>query len=170
MQAIKTFILLIAYTTIVLGIGAYLQRSCSHSPAQVYRNTVRTDTVFVAQIKHDTISIIEAVNRLKPERLTVYLRDTVYRERLIHDTIISGITETAGKLDISTIAPDGKEFTREFKLSDLPTDTLKIDHRGNVKQTVNLDLPKPVKPNRWRKLGNIGLMILSGVVGYGVHK
>lgn len=86
-----------------------------------------TDTVFVDKpYKEIIIKKVEV-----PVTVTIYQTDTIYRERLERDTLITFVEITPKHASIHTITPLGKPSINTYPIEDFSN--LKINHKGGLK-------------------------------------
>jgi len=87
----------------------------------------KTDTIYSKQpYKIDTLKI-----KSPPEKVIIYVPDTIIRMQVEKDTIILGIRNKRKKIEVDRIAPNGLIQTEVHKLGFL--NTYAINHKGNVK-------------------------------------
>jgi hypothetical protein len=126
----------------------------SPDPAPVY---YKTDTVHVAKVYHDTVTITKA---MPPQTVTIYLPDTARRTRLEAGTIVSGVKTSRNGLEVETIDPKGVVEIKAYPLQGLPE--IQISPMGAVSIT---PLPPPSKPRRlaWFAAGAATVLLLLTV-------
>lgn len=86
-----------------------------------------TDTIYVDKpYKVEVIKEVEV-----PVRVTIYQTDTIYRERLEKDTLITFVSITPKVAEIHTLTPKGKPSIALYPIQDFTH--LNINHKGNIK-------------------------------------
>ena len=91
-----------------------------------YQKVIQTDTVYVDK-PYKVIKIKEVE---KPVKVTVFKTDTVYREKLIQDTLITHIEIDPKYAKIHTITPEGVPLIKDYPLSSF--DKIDINHQGSI--------------------------------------
>lgn len=121
-------------------------RGCSSKHTN---EVVVTDTVYVNKpYKEIVLKEIEI-----PKTIYVHKTDTIFREKLIKDTLIAGIEINKKKALIHTITPKGIPLIREFEIP--PFKKLEINHQGDLDYK-----PKNIRRQKfWKNVGRIGLFI-----------
>lgn len=122
-----------------------------------FRNIVTTDTIYIDKPYKEIV--IKEIEVEVPKTVYIYKRDTIYREILEKDTLISSIEIDRQTATIHTITPLGIPQIKEYNLP--PFRQLRIDHEGNFAIT-------PQKRNRkkfWRTVEQIGIFIGGCFVG-----
>ena len=137
------------------GILMYLfwTEGCLHSPAPTM---IRTDTVYVDKPYKEIV--IKEVEVEKPVKVYIYKTDTVYRERIERDTLITSIELTPKLAKIHTITPEGLPLIAEYPLPEFGD--IKIDHEGNMEVK-----RKRRRRKFWRRLERIGIFVGGIVLG-----
>ncbi|MDC3220640.1 hypothetical protein OAT71_02380 [Flavobacteriales bacterium] len=110
------------------------------------KNLVKTDTVYV----NKPYKVIEIKEVAKPVRVEVYKRDTVLREKLIQDTLITGIEIKKKEIRIHRLTPLGIVLIDEYNIQDVTGMTLNYEGKLEVK--------KKKRRKLWRNLERIGLV------------
>ena len=153
---------------LLLGIilALFLFESCERrtEPHVIYSQSV-PDTVRLPAI-HDTIPKIVPQLRYVPQKVYIYQTlDTARRKALEKDTLITGIKDSAGTLEIQTITPLGQELVRDYLLP-MGSNTLTIDHTGNLEVTTDpATLKKEKRLKNWRKWRDRGISFALGFLG-----
>ena len=114
---------------------------------------VQTDTVFIDK----PYKVIELKEVEKPIKVTIYKTDTIYRDQLIQDTLITFIEIQPKLAKVHTLTPQGLPLIKDYPLP--PTfQKIQINHQGDVNIT-----SKKIKHQKfWRNAERIGL-VLGGV-------
>ncbi|MBL4898807.1 MAG: hypothetical protein JKX76_04050 [Colwellia sp.] len=137
------------------GILLYLfwTEGCLHSPAPTF---IQTDTIYVDKPYREIV--IKKVEVEKPVKVFIYKTDTVYRERIERDTLITSVELTPKLAKIHTITPQGLPMINEYPIMEYKE--IKIDHDGNM-------MVKRKKGRRkfWRTMERVGVFIAGFYVG-----
>ena len=117
---------------------------------------ILTDTVYVDKPYKQIV--IKEVEVEKPVKVYMYKTDTVYRERIEKDTLITSVELTPKLAKIHTITPEGLPLIAEFPLPEYRD--IKIDHEGNM------EVKRKRKQRKfWRRIERVGLFIGGMIVG-----
>lgn len=122
-----------------------------------------TDTIYVDKPYKEIV--IKEVEVIIPTTVYVYKTDTVFRQKLEKDTLISGIEITPKKAKIHTITPRGLPLIKEYPL--LPYQRFSLDYEGN------LSIQQKKHPKRkkfFKTLGKIGIFVGGVWVGQRMQK
>jgi hypothetical protein len=110
-----------------------------------------TDTIYVDRPYMEVV-----VQKIEvPKKVFVYLTDSVFREGIEKDTLITGLEITPSLAQIHTITPKGLSIIREYPLPKYRE--LKIDHQGQLR------VKRKKHKKFWKRAGQIGLF-LSGFI------
>ena len=142
-----------------IGLGLLLmQKGCLQQETET--STI-TDTIYINKpYERIVVQKIEV-----PREVLIYRRDTIFREQMEKDTLISGLQFTPRKLTLHSITPEGQPLVKKYPLAAFRE--LKVDHKGN------LQIKKVKHPKRrklFRTLGKIGLFVGGYYAGREVHK
>lgn len=144
------------YVSIIIILLFVLFSGINRTPEYITTTVTKTDTVYINK-PYKEIVLKEIV---KPKTVYVYKTDTIFREKIIHDTLFIGLELTKQKADIHTLTPIGTSFVNEYKIPDFKS--LSIDYKGNLQI-------EPIKhPNRkktWRTIGDISIFIGGVLIG-----
>ena len=144
-----------------LGLSnAYLQNKLSN--ARHITDTVYVDKPYkVEVIKKEYVEI--------PVKVTVYKRDTVFRDLMEKSDIITGVHYTSGglfskpKLVLDKISPKGFVFSNEYN-APKELKNLTIDYKGNLTTKPNIEF-------KVLKVGGITVVISAAALGgYKLYK
>ena len=157
------WLLIIGFNLMIYGMILTIYRV--NKPIQ--RATTKTDTIFKQVILTDTVKIVVPVRREVPVRVEVYLPDTIRRQRLERDTIVSGLKYQDKRIEIQTISPLGSVEVKGYEVDFGPRiESVEVDNRGNLAVVVDeKEVLKQRRKSRWRKIGNYSLMVGSFVLG-----
>lgn len=113
------------------------------------RELVITDTVYVDKpYKEIILKEIEV-----PKNIYIYKTDTIFREKLINDTLIAGIEIDRKTASIHTITPKGLPLLKQYELQ--PFKNLEINHQGDLSFN-----PKNQRRKRfWKNMERIGVFV-----------
>jgi hypothetical protein len=127
----------------------------------------KPDTVYLAKAFHDTITLIKKEKQYLPTKVRVYTKpDTLRRKALEHDTLITGLRMKLDKLEIQSITPEGINLVADYKLPEIQCLEMTIDHSGNLElKQDEATLLKQRRKARWRRAGNVALIITAFLVG-----
>lgn len=126
---------------------------CNKSEPATY---MMPDTVFVDRPYKEIV--VKEVEKVVPKTVVVYKADTIYRQQIEKDTLITGVEITNEIAKIHTITPKGIPIVREYPMPEFKQIT--IDHEGNTQ------IKRKRKPKRLKNtLQTIGLSasFLGGV-------
>lgn len=90
---------------------------------------MKPDTVFVDRPYKEIV--IKEVEKEVPKTVVVYKIDTVYREQIEKDTLITAVEITEEIAKIHTITPKGIPLIQEYPMPEFKH--IQIDHEGNTK-------------------------------------
>lgn len=110
-----------------------------------------TDTIYVDRpYKIEVIKEVEV-----PVKVVVYQRDTIYREKLEQDTLITFLSISPKLAEIHTLTPTGKPSVAHYPIEDFTH--LDINHKGKLKTKK--------KKQFWRNLERMGIFVGGVWVG-----
>jgi hypothetical protein len=113
-----------------------------------------TDTLYIDRpYKVEVIKEVEV-----PQIVRVYQRDTVYRNQLEKDTLITFVEITPKEAHIHTITPLGKPTINTYPIEDYSL--LQINHKGSLKRRR--------KKRFWRNLERVGFLLGGFVSGMSI--
>lgn len=123
----RILLLALAVLIVVLAFQNKAQRAqIDHLEAQ---RPAKPDTVFVN--KPYKVEVIKYRDRAVPVQVKVYQPDTVLRDTMVHDTLISAIKLRKKQLVIDRIDPKGIVYSNKYPL---PRHyDLQIDYSGHVR-------------------------------------
>ncbi|MBL4753235.1 MAG: hypothetical protein JKY52_06530 [Flavobacteriales bacterium] len=137
------------------GILLYLfwAEGCLHSTGP---SIIQTDTIYVDKPYKEII--IKEVEVEKPVKVYIYKTDTVYRERIERDTLITSVELTPRLAKIHTITPEGLPLITEYPLPEHRD--IKIDHKGNMEVK-----RKRRRRKFWRRMERVGILVGGTLIG-----
>ena len=110
-----------------------------------------TDTIYIDRpYKIEVIKEVEV-----PVKVVVYQRDTIYREKLEKDTLITFLSISPKLAEIHTLTPTGKPSVAHYPIEDFTH--LDINHKGKLKTKRKKQL--------WKNLERIGIFTCGVFVG-----
>ena len=118
--------------------------------------SVQTDTIYVNKPYKEIV--IQEVEVEKPVKVFVYRTDTVYRERIELDTLITSVQITPRVAKIHTITPEGLPMIKEYPLPQFRE--IIIDHQGNMKVK-----RKKRRRKFWRTMERVGIFAGGILIG-----
>ena len=123
-----------------------------------YINPTKTDTIHTNTVYKEVI--IQPKEIAIPYEVKVYRVDTVFREKLENDTLISSVVITPKEVKIHTLTPSGLPLINTYPIKDFNQITIAHDGQTSIK------LPKHPKRKKTLKiLSKIGLFV-GGVATY----
>jgi len=123
-----------------------------------YVNPTKTDTIHTNTVYKEVR--IEPKEIAVPYEVKIYKIDTIYREQLENDTLISSILINKKKAEIHTITPSGTPLINTYPVKDFNQISITHDGRTSIK------LPKHPKRKKMLKvLSKIGLFF-GGVISH----
>ena len=123
----------------------------------VTNEVVITDTIYVDKPYKEIV--IKKVEIEVPKTVYIYKTDTVFREKLIRDTLITSIELDRKLARIHTITPLGMPLIKEYNLPQFRQ--IQIDHEGNLAIK-----PKKLRRKRfWRNVERVGIFIAGAFLG-----
>jgi len=149
-------------TYFILGVIAAVLFFCFGPLDGCVKNQVNhpttTDTIYVDKSYQEIV--IKEVEVIRPTTVYVYKTDTVFRQQLEKDTLISGIEITPKIAKVHTITPKGLPLVKEYPL--LPYKHISLDYEGNmsIKQKKH-----PKRRKFFKQLGQIGIFIGGVLLG-----
>ena len=146
----------------VIAILLYLLFTAYRRPPKMITTTqTKTDTIYVDR-PYKEIVIKEVI---KPQKVYVYKRDTVFREKIIKDTLFTGLSLTNEKASIHSITPMGITNINTYDLP--PFESLTIDYEGKLAIT-----PKKEKKGKktWNTIKYVGIFIGGVFIGSKLNK
>ena len=164
----KSILLLVLGLITGLVLATSLLRSCTPEPmATAIKGGTKTDTVYLTKVLTDTIKVIDRVNRYIPQKMMVYqVPDTNRRAALEKDTLFTGLQLKGNRMELQTITPRGISLVMDYKLPESSLHQITIDHKGNLEVIPDSAAIRKLKRReRWRKIGNWGLVVGAFVVG-----
>lgn len=112
-------------------------------------NEVIRDTIYIDKpYKVEVIKEVEV-----PKIVRVYHTDTILREKLVKDTLITFLEITPKQAHIHTLTPSGKPSINTYPIEDYTQ--LQINHKGQIKRRR--------KKRFWKSVERVGLFV-SGVL------
>ena len=118
---------------------------------------IKTDTVYVNKPYKEIV--IKEVEIEKPVKVLIYKTDTVFRQKLERDTLISGVKLNLDKATIHSITPNGVPLVKVYSLKQFSE--AKIDHKGNLKVSRKKNRHKALRRNLNRAVIFIGGFIIG---------
>lgn len=85
---------------------------------------------FYSNSRDNRVAVVKKVEMEVPKTVFVYKTDTVFRQRIEKDTLITGIEITNEIAKIHTLTPKGIPIVREYPMPEFKQIT--IDHEGNT--------------------------------------
>lgn len=146
----------------LFGIGAmillwFLLFSNGCMTQYVRTELVITDTVYVDKPYKEIV--IKEIEIEVPKTVFIYKTDTIFREKLVQDTLIASIELDRKLARIHTITPLGIPLIKEYDLP--PFRQIQIDHEGNL-------AIRPKKQRRkkfWRNVERIAIFVGGVYIG-----
>ncbi len=148
------------YISVIL-ILLFVLFSGIREPRTLVTTITKTDTVYINR-PYKKIVIKEII---KPQKVYVYKRDTVFREKIIHDTLFTALLLKDNKAKIHTLTPLGIPNINEYTLPDF--NALTIDYKGR------LDIKPTKHPNRkrtWNTIKHVGIFVGGVLIGSQLNK
>lgn len=149
------------YISVILILLFLLFTGFGRQPKTLITTITKTDTIYVDK-PYKEIVIKEVV---KPKNVYVYKTDTIFREKIIRDTLFVGLDLTKRRAKIHTLAPNGTPYLNEYPLMEY--ERLYIDYEGNLQI-------QPIKyPNRKRNLKilkDVGIFVGGVLIGGQLQK
>ena len=164
----KSILLLVLGLITGLVLSTSLLRSCTPKPrATPLKGANQTDTIYLTKVLKDTIKVIERVNRYIPQKVVVHqVPDTNRRATIEKDTLFTGLKLQGNRMELQTITPRGVSLVMDYKLPEPSLHQITIDHKGNLEVIPDsVAIRKKKRLDRWRKIGNWGLVVGAFVVG-----
>ena len=155
-QSITYFVMGIIASVIILFV--LLSKGCVGETR--YENVVHIDTVFVDK----PYEVIEIKEIEKPVKITVYKTDTIYREKLIQDTLITHLEIEPKYAKIHTLTPEGIPLIKDYPLPSF--ERINIDHEGDIQ----IKEKKVKRQKFWRNAERIGLIVGGIWIGNQINK
>ncbi len=97
--------------------------------SNAYIQATTTDTVFVDRPYEKVV--IKKIEVVKPVKVYIYERDTVYRQKIERDTLITALELSPKLAKIHTITPMGLPLVRAYPIQEFKQ--IDIDHKGSTK-------------------------------------
>ena len=122
-----------------------------------YVNPVKTDTIHTNTVYKEIR--IEPKEIAVPYEVKVYKTDTIYREQLENDTLISSVVIDKKKAEIHTLTPSGTPHINTYPIKDFSQ--IQINHKGqaNIKLQKH---PKRKKALKW--IERVGFFVGGALV------
>lgn len=123
-----------------------------------YVNPTKTDTIHTNTVYKEIK--IEPKEIAVPYEVKIYKTDTVYREQLENDTLISSVVLNKKQAEIHTLTPSGTPLINTYPVKNFSQ--IQINHKGQA----NIKLQKHskrIKALKW--LGRIGLFVGGTFIG-----
>ena len=154
MEKIRYF--LIGVVISILATLLLVEKGYYSSNHSNYVNPTKTDTIHTNTIYKEIR--IEPKEIAVPYEVKIYKTDTVYREQLENDTLISSVVIDKKKAEIHTITPSGTPLINTYPVKDF--NQIRITHDGRTA----IQLPKhPKRKKALKWIERIGL-ITSGII------
>lgn len=140
-------------------------RECSPSQPQLQRQLTKEDTIQ----KNKPARVIEAGQPLQPQKVFVYVRDTIWRNRSEKADIITGVKFKDNRVMIQRITPDALPLENSY-IVPVSLPSMEIDQAGNLA----FNDKKEKRKKFWRKVGTglaVGGAFVAGAkAGYELSK
>lgn len=154
--------------TLLLLVGCVLLWHKPKTQFKVINRQAKPDTVYI-QSKPTVKEKHTIITKYQPTKVTIYLKDTLYRDSIIHDTINTGTYIGDGKIRQNQLSPSGTLLISEYSIPESNTQ-ITIDQKGFVE--VKIDSAaialKERKERRMRRLrvgAGIAIFIAGIIIG-----
>ena len=154
------YLLIGIFSTLIFGFILFSKGCFTPEPIIM---TVRPDTVFVDKPYQEVV--IKRVEVEIPTKVYIYKVDTVFRNRIEKDTLISSIEFTPKFARIHTITPLGKPVVKAYSLENYKSVALDYEGRMAIKKQKH-----PKRKKLLKTLGKIGLFIGGFYTGKEVYR
>lgn len=144
----------------------FMLKGCDTTPDQqpIDKLLTKKDSIFT----NKPAEYVVVAAPLQPEKVYIYIRDTVYRKEAEKKDIITGITIRKNKINIQRITPEAIPIKNTTTLPiDLPTIT--IDQNGQL-QVDEKYLRKQRRKRTWRRVGNTAIAVGAFALGMAAAK
>ena len=163
-KILKYCICLIVCVSVGYGL-IYAYRNITLSDRIANGGLYKTDSVYTNR----PYELKEIENIQKPNKVVVYQVDTLIRNQVEKDTIITGVTITENQLSIEKITPKGLIFIDTYNLKFDDIKKVEINNKGQL-QVIN---KKPLfrffkKQAKW--VVPVGLILVGVIIGGAVSK
>ena len=154
MEKLRYF--LIGVVISILATLLLVEKGYYSSSQSSYVNPIKTDTIHTNTVYKEIR--IEPKEIAIPYEVKIYKTDTVYREELEKDTLISSVVINKKKAEIHTLSPSGTPLINSYPVKNFSQ--IQINHKGQA----NIKLQKHPKRKRMLKWIERVVLITSGLL------
>jgi hypothetical protein len=113
---------------------------------------------------------VAVASKAIPAKVAIHKADTVARQQLEKQTIVTGIRKARDKLEVQKMDPLGIAVQEDYPLPEPELiKEIRIDTSGNV-EVISEDPKKANRRKRFKKIGNTVLVAVAFVVGVLIAK